>query len=261
MAFKKLFVGSLPFVYSDDELRALFAGCGTVLSAAMVYDPDRDRTRGFGFVEMSTPEEALGAIAKLNGTPVGERKIFVTEAREKKPSDPNKTPRENRFAGPRARKVGRNQAPKPRSSSYPPNPYEIPMTRPFDPNRRPPQGSEPRRPFGRGPERSEDRRPFGRPPGPADRFPKNRFSKPGFGDSRGRKPYRAPEDRVPGAFGRPTQTGPGRSSPWRPRTEGKGSFSAPRNDRGDFGPSNRKPKDLKGKPGKKVFWKKFEKKK
>src|SRR5436305_15138448 len=86
--FTKLFVGALPFVYSNDELKALFSAVGTVTSAVMVHDPDRGRTRGFGFVEMSSPEEARGAIEKLNGTTVGEKAIFVTEARERQAAPP-----------------------------------------------------------------------------------------------------------------------------------------------------------------------------
>src|SRR4051812_6158679 len=85
--FTKLFVGGLPFQYSNTELQALFAAVGTVVSAEMVPDPDRGRTRGFGFVEMGTPDQAQAAIDKLTGTRVGERNIFVVQARERTPKD------------------------------------------------------------------------------------------------------------------------------------------------------------------------------
>jgi RNA recognition motif-containing protein len=84
-----LFVGGLPFDFSDDQLRALVAQAGTVLSSAMVPDPKNKRTRGFGFVTVSGKEEALAVIKMLNGTKVGEKSIYITEAREK---PPRKTP-------------------------------------------------------------------------------------------------------------------------------------------------------------------------
>jgi RNA recognition motif-containing protein len=90
---EKLFVGGLPFDFSDDQLRGLFAKAGTVLSAIMVPDPKNKRTRGFGFVTLSGKEEALAAIEMLNGTPIGEKKIFVTEAREKTPRQAPPAPR------------------------------------------------------------------------------------------------------------------------------------------------------------------------
>src|SRR6185295_13866266 len=80
----KLFVGGLPFVFSDAELRGIFSVIGTVISAEMVPDPAWGRTRGFGFVEMSTAEEVQAAISKLNGTPIAGKNIYVTIAREKK---------------------------------------------------------------------------------------------------------------------------------------------------------------------------------
>ena len=77
----KLYVGNLPFTISEDELRELFAQAGTVESVAIIMDRDSGRSKGFGFVEMSTPEEAQAAIAQLNDFEVNGRKLRVSEAR------------------------------------------------------------------------------------------------------------------------------------------------------------------------------------
>jgi len=79
----KIFVGSLPFEFTDEQLRALFTAIGPVASAKMVDDKKNGRTRGFGFVAMSHDSDIQSAIEKLNGTAVGEKKIWVTEARPK----------------------------------------------------------------------------------------------------------------------------------------------------------------------------------
>src|SRR5438045_1280133 len=97
---EKLFVGGLPFDFTDDQLRALVAKAGTVLSAAMVPDPKNKRTRGFGFVTLAGKEEALAAIQMLNGTKVGEKSIYLTEAREKPPRKAPPPPRARRPPGP-----------------------------------------------------------------------------------------------------------------------------------------------------------------
>ena len=83
----KLFVGSLPFSTTSDQLQAMFAAAGTVVSANVIMDKMTGRSRGFGFVEMSSDEEAKAAIEKLNGTEVEGRKIFVSEARPQAPRD------------------------------------------------------------------------------------------------------------------------------------------------------------------------------
>ena len=83
----KLFVGSLPFSTTSDQLQAMFAAAGTVASANVIMDKMTGKSRGFGFVEMSTDEEAKKAIAELNGTEVDGRKIFVSEARPQAPRD------------------------------------------------------------------------------------------------------------------------------------------------------------------------------
>ena len=82
---KKLFVGNLTFSTTESELAALFGSAGTVESAAVVTDRESGRSRGFGFVEMSSMSEATAAIAKLNGHDIGGRQINVSEAKEREP--------------------------------------------------------------------------------------------------------------------------------------------------------------------------------
>src|SRR3972149_10757315 len=77
----KLFVGGLSFSTSNERLREAFAACGTVESASVVTDRDTGRSRGFGFVEMATPEGAEQAISKLNGTSLDGRTIQVEKAK------------------------------------------------------------------------------------------------------------------------------------------------------------------------------------
>lgn len=83
----KLFVGSLPFSTTSDELRDIFSKVGEVTEANVVMDKQTGRSRGFGFVEMSSEEASKKAIADLNGSEVGGRKIFVSEARPQAPRD------------------------------------------------------------------------------------------------------------------------------------------------------------------------------
>jgi len=78
---KKLFVGNLAFSTTSEDLEALFSKSGTCESATVVTDRESGRSRGFGFVEMSSSIEAEQAIAKLNGSDVGGRQINVSEAK------------------------------------------------------------------------------------------------------------------------------------------------------------------------------------
>ena len=85
----KLYVGNLSFETSSDNLQQLFAEAGTVESAAVVEDRETGRSRGFGFVEMSSKEEGEAAIAQFDGKEVNGRGLKVNEAK----------PRENRGGG------------------------------------------------------------------------------------------------------------------------------------------------------------------
>jgi RNA recognition motif-containing protein len=85
----KLYVGNLSFNTSSEDLQQLFSQVGTVESASVVEDRDTGRSRGFGFVEMSSKEEGEAAIQKFNGTDLGGRALNVNEAK----------PREDRGGG------------------------------------------------------------------------------------------------------------------------------------------------------------------
>src|SRR4051812_41971169 len=86
---KKLYVGNLSYQVDSSELEQLFGQHGTVVSAQIINDRDTGRSKGFGFVEMGTDEEAQAAIAALNGQEHGGRALTVNEAR----------PREERSGG------------------------------------------------------------------------------------------------------------------------------------------------------------------
>lgn len=77
----KLYVGSLPYSTTEQELSQLFSQHGTVQSAKVITDRYTGQSRGFGFVEMATGEEAQKAITALNGTDLGGRTLVVNEAR------------------------------------------------------------------------------------------------------------------------------------------------------------------------------------
>lgn len=78
---KKLFVGNLPYTLTEEQLKEFFVGLGTVESVALIIDKFSGRSKGFGFVEMSTEEEAKKAVETLNGKEVEGRGIVVNEAR------------------------------------------------------------------------------------------------------------------------------------------------------------------------------------
>lgn len=77
----KLFVGSLSWGVTDDMLSEFFAQAGTVTSAKVIMDRDSGRSKGFGFVEMSSDDEAKKAIDELNGKELDGRAVNVSEAR------------------------------------------------------------------------------------------------------------------------------------------------------------------------------------
>jgi RNA recognition motif-containing protein len=89
----KLFVGRLPYATTSEQLNDIFAAHGTVVSAVVIIDKFTNKSKGFGFVEMSTDDEAKAAMKALDGSEVEGRQIVVSEARpqEKRP------PREGGF--------------------------------------------------------------------------------------------------------------------------------------------------------------------
>jgi len=87
---KKLYVGNLPYSMNDESLKDLFSEAGEVVAASIIIDKFSKRSKGFGFVEMSTEEEASKAKDIFNGKEVEGRKVIVDEARPMK---------ENNFRG------------------------------------------------------------------------------------------------------------------------------------------------------------------
>lgn len=88
----KIYVGNLPFSATSESLNEMFSKFGSVDSAKIIMDKDTGRSKGFGFVEMSSGDEAAAAIEKLNGSDMGGRSLVVNEARPMEP-------RENRGGG------------------------------------------------------------------------------------------------------------------------------------------------------------------
>ena len=86
---KKLYVGNLPYGVTDSDLQNLFEPHGTIQSVQVIMDRDTGRSKGFGFVEMDSAEQAQAAIAALNGQDLNGRALTVNEAR----------PREERGGG------------------------------------------------------------------------------------------------------------------------------------------------------------------
>ena len=86
---RKLYVGNLAYGIGDSDLQQMFGAHGTVQSAQVIMDRDTGRSKGFGFVEMSSDQEAQAAIAGLNGQQSGGRSLTVNEAK----------PREDRGSG------------------------------------------------------------------------------------------------------------------------------------------------------------------
>jgi RNA recognition motif-containing protein len=80
---RKLYVGNLPYEIGETDLQELFGQSGSVDTVRIMRDMATGRARGFGFVEMTTDEEAQAAIAKLNGHQLGGRALTVNEARPK----------------------------------------------------------------------------------------------------------------------------------------------------------------------------------
>jgi len=95
----KIYVGGLPYAVTDSQLTTLFAAHGTVESARVVTDKFTGQSRGFGFVEMSTSEEAASAITALNGSQMDGRTLTVNEAKPMEPRSGGGRSGGGRFGG------------------------------------------------------------------------------------------------------------------------------------------------------------------
>ena len=84
---KKLYVGNLSYATTDQTLVDTFSQCGTVESAKVIMDRDTGRSKGFGFVEMSSDSEAQAAISKFNGAQADGRAMTVNEAKPQAPRE------------------------------------------------------------------------------------------------------------------------------------------------------------------------------
>jgi cold-inducible RNA-binding protein len=96
---KKLYVGNLPYKVTEQDLRTLFEQAGAVTDAAVITDRETGRSKGFGFVEMSTPEEASKAISQLNGHTMDNRQIQVSEARPREERPRRDSNRDGGYGG------------------------------------------------------------------------------------------------------------------------------------------------------------------
>lgn len=85
---KKLYVGNLSYDVTNTTLEAMFGAHGTVQSAQVIMDRDTNRSKGFGFVEMGSDQEAQAAIAALNGQQSGGRSLTVNEAKPREDRGP-----------------------------------------------------------------------------------------------------------------------------------------------------------------------------
>jgi cold-inducible RNA-binding protein len=85
---RKLYVGNLPYSADQQSLEKLFSKCGTVESVNLITDRDSGRSKGFGFIEMSTDAEAQKAIEELNGTDCDGRPLTVNEAKPQQKKKP-----------------------------------------------------------------------------------------------------------------------------------------------------------------------------
>ena len=88
---KKIYVGNLPFNTTNESLSEIFTQFGQVDSSKIVMDRDTGRSKGFGFVEMTSSDEADAAIEKLHGSDFGGRALTVNEARPMEKRDPART--------------------------------------------------------------------------------------------------------------------------------------------------------------------------
>ena len=96
-SISKIFVGNLPFEADDQDLSEIFSQAGAVVSARVVTDRYTGRSKGFGFVDMASTNDAQSAIDKFNGAEFNGRPITVSLAQPKKEEAPRRTQRDNRM--------------------------------------------------------------------------------------------------------------------------------------------------------------------
>ena len=211
-----LFIGGLFYDTTEDELREFFSPCGKVNSVKILMDRETGRSKGAGFVRMSTQEEAKAAIERLSGKVLGGRKVFVSEA--------HPSPLQPGFVERRSGKDRRRSAPSgqsPARKEWSPKPGDGPKKpwgkRPGDGPKKPwvkRPGDGPKKPWdkkpGDGPKKPWEKRPGDGPKKPWDKKPgdgpkKPWDKKPGGGP---KKPW----DRKPGG-------GPKKS--WTPKPGGR----------------------------------------
>ena len=87
---KRLYIGNLPFTSTEESIKEVFSAVGEVESVKIIKDLDTDRSKGFGFVDMTTDEEAEKAIEELNGKEFDGRTIVVSYARERESRPPRR---------------------------------------------------------------------------------------------------------------------------------------------------------------------------
>lgn len=87
---KKLYVGNLPYSATEEEIRALFEQAGEITSVTVITDRETGRSKGFGFVEMSSDEDAEEAIKRFNGYAMSKRPLTVSEARPREERPDNR---------------------------------------------------------------------------------------------------------------------------------------------------------------------------
>lgn len=95
----RLYVGNLPYSFRDDDMHQAFSAYGNITSAKVMMERDTGRSKGLGFVEMSSASEAQAAIEGLHGQSIGGRALVVNEARPMEP----RAPRTGGFGGERSR--------------------------------------------------------------------------------------------------------------------------------------------------------------
>lgn len=87
---KNIYVGNLPYNTTDNDLHDLFSQAGSVISARVITDRDTRQSRGFGFVEMDSSDDAAKAISQFNGYSLGDRSLTVNEAKPRNEGGPRR---------------------------------------------------------------------------------------------------------------------------------------------------------------------------